>query len=974
MNCKRSKLRDAVVYALAVGIASFAATGSALAQAQAQDEQEGEATTLDRIQVTGSRITIPGVASTTPVASIEREDFLRTQPVAVEEFVRGMPSITPSIGPGTNNGTGGAAEIDMRGLGSNRTLVLIDGRRPVPYDLAGVVDTNTIPIALLQSVDLLTGGASVVYGADAISGVANFILRRDFEGAEFSSSYGESKYGDGARQRMELTLGANTDDGRGNAVLSFGHTKVDPILQGNRPWGEYALFSDDGSQGGSGTTIPGRFSIASTWDPDDPNRVPSISGQQIDIATGRLVPSYYFYNYNPLNYFQTGLDRYQATALGRFELSRHAEIYGQLNYTRSQVGSTLAPSGVFGESINVPIGNPYLPEAMRQQICAVRQIAAADCVAGANGTTLVPMSISRRLVELGPRLSDFDTKTFQVTAGLRGDINDNWRYDAFWSHGESEQLQISGNWGSLSKVRQALNALSTTACVDPSNGCVPLNIWGDAGSITPEQLAFINLSSYALQNVEQNNAAFTVSGDLGELNSPWSDYPIGVAAGVEYRKAKAQTRADAASQIQGEVMGTGAPFPDRQGGFSLKEVFAEVIVPLVNGVTGAQSLSLELGYRHSDFSTDAGTGDDYGSWKYGLEWAPIESLRFRGMFQRATRAPNIGELFAPQVTGLDNMAVDPCAGSAINVAQANTPGTLSNLCRETGVPVAFIGNLDQPSAAQVNVLTGGNPLLKPELADTQTLGLVWTPTGNLAITFDYWKIELEDAVSSQSVADVVDGCYNPALNPGLTFNANCALIGRSPANGTFNGSDAPGIGLLISNLGRIKKDGFDLGVRYGHELPGSLGRLNYALDITKVTSDDFEATPTSGVRDCLGYYSTSCTPSHDLKSLLRTTWNYDALSVSLAWRYNSSLEVEPGTGPWFEPFESIPSYSYFDLGVGYDAPFNARITLAVNNLTDKKPPIVGSDIGSTTQNSGNTFPQWYDTVGRYYSLGVTFNF
>lgn len=969
MALKTTRLRDAIVLALVTGVTLGVSTAASAQQMGSSAPQSADPTTLDSITVTGSRITIPGVTSNSPVTSVEREDFLRSQPVSVEDFVKQIPSVTPSIGPGTNNGTTGAAEIDLRGLGSNRTVVLVDGRRPVPYDLSGVVDTNTIPLALLQSVDLLTGGASVVYGADAISGVVNFNLRRDFEGAEFSTTYGQSKHGDGGRQRSELTLGANTADGRGNAVLSFGYTKVDPVFQGDREYGAVALFSDDGTPGGSGTAVPGRFSVGSTIP-----GVPSLSGQQIDVATGALVPTYSFYNYAPLNYYQTGLDRYQATALGRFEINRHAEIYGQANYTRSRVASTLAPTGIFGESISVPIGNPFIPEAARQQICAVRGIAAAGCVSGAAGTTVVPISISRRLSELGPRLNDFDTKTFQITAGLRGDISDNWRYDTFWSHGESEQLVVAGNWGSLSKVRQALNALSTTECVNPANGCVPLNVWGDEGSITPEQLAFINLSSYSLQNVEQENAAFTISGDLGDAKSPWSDYPIGIAAGLEYRKAQAQTRADAASQIQGEVMGTGAPFPDRSGGFSLTEGFTEVIVPIVNGVTGAHALSLELGYRRSDFKSDAGTGDDYGSWKYGLEWAPIESLRFRGMAQRAARAPNIGELFAPQVTGLDNLAVDPCAGAAISPANANTPGTLANLCRETGVPLAFIGNLDQPSAGQVNVLGGGNPLLTPELADTRTLGVVWTPTNDLAITLDYWKIELNEAVSSQSVADVIDGCYSTALNPGLTFNENCGLIGRSAANGTFNGSDAAGIGLLISNLGRIKKDGFDLGVRYGYSLPDAYGRLNFAADITKVTTDDFEATPTSGVRDCLGYYSTSCTPSHDLKSLLRTTWNVADLSLSLAWRYYSDLEVEPGTGPWFEPFSTIPSASYFDFGVGYKAPFNAEVTLSVNNLTDKRPPIVGSDIGSTTENSGNTFPQWYDVLGRYYNLGVTFRF
>jgi len=978
MTLKTHRLRDAIATAIVAGIAGATFAGAAYAQ-EAADEApapaQADPATLDTVTVTGSRITIPGVTSSSPVTTVDRDEFMLSQPVAVEDFIKNVPAMTPSMGPGMNNGSAGAASLDLRGLrgnidGANRTLVLVDGRRPVPYNLSSIVDTNTIPLSLLQSVDILTGGASVVYGADAVAGVVNFILRRDFEGAEFTSSYGQSKYSDGARQHMELTLGANTGDGRGNVVLSVSHSKVDPVLQGNRPWSVFALDSETGEPGGSGTSIPSRFAIASV----DPANIPSISDRQIDPETGALVPTFSYYNYNPANYYQTGMDRYQATALGRFELSDNAEVYADLSYTRSEVASNVASSGIFGEVINVPIGNPYLPDAMRQQVCAVRGIAAGDCVSGPQGTTLVPMSIFRRIEEFGPRINDFNTKTFQATVGLRGDLNDHWRYDAFWSHGESSQLQTRVNWGSLSKVRQALNALSTSECVDGSNGCVPLNVWGDEGSITPDMVDFINLNAYLTQDVEQNNAAFTLSGDLGEFKSPWSDYPIGIAAGAEYRKMRASTRSDAASQILGEVMGTGAPSPDTDGDFSLLEGFVEAIVPLVSGVPGAQNVSLELGYRRSDFKPGAGTGSDYGSWKYGLEWSPIDSLRFRGMFQRATRAPNVAELFTPQLTALNNLSSDPCAGAAINLAEANTPGTLSNLCRLTGVPVPFIGAVDQPSSGQVNVLIGGNPALTPELADTQTLGFVWTPSNDLALTLDYWKIEIDDAVSAKSVADVIEGCYSRDLNSDLGFNEDCALIGRSPANGTFNGSEAPGIALLTSNLGKIKRHGVDLGVRYARSLPGSYGSLDLGLDITKYLSDDFQATPGSDVRDCLGYYSKSCTPSHDLKSSFRTTWSIDELALSLVWRHMSAIDYEPIAEPILEAFRHIPSANYFDLALTYKAPFNAEISLAVNNVADRKPPIIGADTGTTSENSGNTFPTFYDSIGRYYTMGVTFRF
>ena len=612
MMLRPSILKQAIRIALLTS-SGVLITAPALAQnnesateAAQETQQSSDAKTLEavRVQGTGSRIVLPGVDTSSPVMSMERSEFLTTQTVAVENFVKEMPAVTPSIGSGTNNGTTGAAEIDMRGLGSNRTLVLVNGRRPVPYDLKGVVDTNTIPLSLLQSVDLLTGGASVVYGADAVAGVANFILRRDFHGIEVNGSYGQTKYGDGARQNLESTFGVLSDDGRANVVFSVGKTKVDPVFQGDRSWSVYSMDSTDGTEGGSGTTIPARVTVPGL------KGVGGLSGNtgQIDPVTGQLVDSYYFYNFNPLNYYQTGFDRWQATALGRYEMNEHAEVYGQFNYTRSKVGASLAPSGIFGESFDIPIGNPYIPDAARQQICQAQGIAAGDCVVG--NTTTVPMTISRRLVELGPRRQDFDTKTFQATVGLRGAITDNWKYDGFWSYGESDQVLSNGNWGSLSKTTQALNAISTTECLNTTNNCVPLNPFGVEGSITPEMLNFINLSAFSMQNVKQTNAGLNFSGDLGGFKFPTSESPIGMALGVEYRKSEAGTNSDAASQTNGEVMGTGAPVPNSNGSFKLLEAYVESIVPIVTDRPAFDNLSVELGYRHSEFETSSGFKTD----------------------------------------------------------------------------------------------------------------------------------------------------------------------------------------------------------------------------------------------------------------------------------------------------------------------------------------------------------------------------
>jgi len=942
----------------------------------AQNAESPDARTLDAVSVTGSRISVPGVEASSPVASVERSEFLATQSVSVEMFLKEFPALTPSIGPARNTGSNGGATINMRGLGDNRTLILIDGRRPTPFNLDNVVDTNTIPMSLLQSVDILTGGASVVYGADAVAGVANFILRKDFEGAEFNVNWGQSKYDDGTRQNYEATFGALSDDGRINAVLSISYSELEKVTQGARPWSTFSVDSRTGQFAGSNTTVPTLIQF-----PGLGSQIgnPASNWGQVNPDSGRAEPIFRQYNYNPLNTFQAPLERWQATSLARYEINPRAEAYAQMRYTRSRILNENASTGLYSQLITIPIANPYLPDGVRQQICTGFSIDPANCASGrdANGDLIYQnVTINRRLTELGARPSDFITKTLQTTIGLRGALSDNWNYDGYWSYGESDQSFIAVNTASMSKYRQAMNAISTTECIDPSGGCVPINSFGDDGSMTEEMLNFIRLDAYRMQYVEQTNAAFNLDGNLGGFKSPWADYPIGIAAGVEYRRTVAGNNSDASFLADNEIMGYNQT-PNSRGGFTLKEGYLETIVPLVSGRTGVENLSFEFGYRHSEFSNSGGFDDSYGSWKYGLTWTPVDTLKLRVMQQRATRAPNINELFRPEAGSQSSANTDPCAGSAINLNDVNTPGTLSWLCVQTGVPIAAVGSVPQPNVGQVRTRLAGNPELEPEKADTTTLGLVWTPMDRLSVTLDYWNIEIKDTIDTLTIPDVLVGCYDRSRNPNLVMNDMCALAsGRHPINGDYD-FQSRGIALIPTNSGFRQKSGYDLGVRFGHSLPGTLGRLQYALDMSKVTKDDYQATPTSILRDCLGYYGTSCTPSHDLRWNLRTVWVVNDFNVSLAWRYWGSIDVEPLSeinARFFEAYRRIPAYSYFDLGVSYNAPWNARITLSVNNALDKKPPVVGSTIGFLNENGGNTFPQWYDALGRYYNIGISFKF
>lgn len=933
---------------------------------------------IETVQITGTRITTPGTTSNNPISSISAEEIKTAQPIAVEEFFKGLPAAVPAIGAATNNGTGGGATIDLRGLGTNRALVLVNGRRMVPFNLNGTVDTNSIPIALVNRVDLITGGASVVYGADAVAGVANFVLKRNFTGLDLSTSYGMTTGDhDGKRKRTDLTMGAQLDDGKGNVVLSIGKTSVDPVEQGARPYGVTSLSSVTGLPSGSGTTVPAAFSTGV-----GPGGTATLTGaHQIDPATGMLVKPVQSYNFNPLNYYQTGLDRTQVTTLANYRINDRVEVYTDVFFTKSQVASTLAPSGTFAGTYQVPIGNPWMPDGMRQQLCERRGIPAASCVVG--NTTMVPLTVDRRFTELGPRLNVFDNQTLQYTFGLKGDLPFDWNYDVSWSRGEAEQMQTRGNWGSNSKVAQALNAVSKTACVNPANGCVPLNVFGAEGSITPEMLKFINLSAILNQKVQQDVALATVSGDFGDkFKSPWANAPIGSSLSLEQRKVMASTQSDSASQTQSEVLGTGSPTPDRAGQFSLKEAAVEFAVPLVANQPFIKALNAELGYRHTELDTSGGT-QSYGSWKAGGEWAPINQLRFRGMVQMATRAPNVNELYAPLVTGLSNAAVDPCQGASINQAQANTAGTLSNLCRLTGVPASFIGSVSAPSSGQINNLTGGNPDLGPEEAKTKTLGFVLEPVAKMAISVDYYKIEINKAVSTASTADILDECYNAAKNPGLTMNAACAAIGRNTFNGSLNGPDSKGVLTPRSNLGFQTTAGWDLGASYRFAAPkvgldSKWGNFDVSLNYNLVTDYTFKATPASTSRDCLGYYSVACNnivsaPVPKRKFNQRSSWTVGNLTVGYNWRHIGAVDEEPGGTAFLPAFSHIDAYNYIDLSANYKWK-NVRFNVSVNNAANKKPPIVGNTIGGTTANSGNTFPQTYDALGRYVTFGASVKF
>ena len=955
------------------------------------------AQTVERVEVTGSRIKSVGNTSSSPISSVGKIDIDTTQPVAVEELVRGLSAAYPAIGPGVNNGSNGTAQIDLRGLGANRTLVLFNGKRFVPTRLDGVVDTNNVPVSLLERIDIVTGGASAVYGADAISGVVNFITKRNFTGVEASTLYSVSEQNDAHRYKSDLTLGANLADGRGNVALHIGTTRTEPLRLADRPYSGTVISSATGNPGGfSGTTAPGVFSGMPA--PINGSRV-------IDATTGLFRAAVTSgppdgYNTNPLNYFETPQTRTQATALGRFVINDYAEAYAEVFYTRSNVTLNLAPSGSFGVALNIPIGNPYITDPVRQQLCSAYAIAAANCVAGS--TTEFRANVARRFVEAGPRIYRYDNTVMQYTAGLRGSIPllDSWSYDAYYQSGRSDQILTTGNGFGFTKLQQAARAVNTTTCTVNTNGCVPINLFGTPGSISQAMLNFISIPTFQTAKVTQQVMAVSANGEVGFAKSPFAKNPLSLAIGIEQRNVFAGNQSDVSVQTQGEILGSGAPTPDRSGDLKFNEKYIEASMPLVQGLPFVESLGIAGGFRDTEASTSVSAAQNYSSWKGGMDWSPMKGLRFRVEQQRATRAPNVNELFAPVVTGLATRSVDPCQGNFIGTGpttiagggQANLTAAqiaarpqLTALCQQSGVPASQVGAVAAPSSNQINNTSGGNPNLVPEKADTTTFGLVWEPTfvDNLSVTLDFWQIKLKEAVSTATTNQVIDGCYgglNALLNPTFSNNFFCQAIERDPGNGSLNGTGSKGVVTQLSNLGAYHFKGIDLGATYRLPLKSfgapQLGRLDFSFQASFLEKADFKSLPTVDTIPWAGRYGTDVgVPYPKTKFSQRTTWNISDFSVGYNWRYIGGTTLQANQiGNFLPQNESIKAVSYFDLNGSWQVLKNLKLSLTVNNALDKQPPIIGTGVTTGAYNFGNTIPLLYDVIGRRYTLSATASF
>jgi outer membrane receptor protein involved in Fe transport len=494
---------------------------------------------------------------------------------------------------------------------------------------------------------------------------------------------------------------------------------------------------------------------------------------------------------------------------------------------------------------------------------------------------------------------------------------------------------------------------------------VPLNLFGPDGSVTDAMLAFIDPAAVSFRTrTSLGGVSASITGDFGWA-IPLATNPVGIALGAEYRDYSAAIQPDLPSRTDNEVLGAGGAVQPVDGRYDVKEVFAELIAPLIEDRDFFHSLTLEAGIRYSDYSISGGST----AWKIGGSWEPIPSLKFRGIYQQAVRAPNIGELFTPRSLGLANSDTDPCQGT-LPVGNAQ----LTQACIASGAPASQIGNIAPPSAGQINITFGGNLDLEPEDARTITIGAVFTPDflPGFSATVDYYDILITNAITAPNVDDLFNACY-------VQFDlAVCDTIGRNPLNGSLNGgAETPGLPLFLSNSGRIDTSGLDISLNYRRDL--GFGRIDIGFIANYTFDQKFQATPNSINRECVGFYSVNCGLSGSLQPEFqfnqRTTLSIGNLDISYLWRHIDSVEVEPLVADNFlEDFRRIGSVDYFDLAFRAEVSDQMTFLFTVANIFDKKPPIVGNTIGATAFNSGNTYPSTYDAIGRRYSAAVRLRF
>jgi iron complex outermembrane recepter protein len=930
------------------------------APAFAQGAPAAAADSEEVIVVTGSRIARPDLSASVPVQIVSPQTIEESGAGNIQDVLADLPSVGQNISRTSSNfsSTGnGQATVNLRNLGSSRTLVLVNGRRFVAgIPGTSIVDLNTIPTDLIKQIDVVTGGASAVYGSEAIAGVVNFVLDDKFEGLRARGQGTISDKGDAARQYVSLTAGKSFAGGAGHVVL-YGQYENDGGLRSAK-----RFFSERDIPNRSSFAAQGLFSIDGSFAPgpdtftfDGSNVLKNYQGANVD-----------GYNRNAQRYLSTPVERMLFSGSAHYDFSSSVTGYIEGQYAKTKSNSRLEaqavaytdlPDNAGGTYAGIPITNPFIPTAIRNAMIAA-------------GVTDLPFR--RRSVDIFDRSNKNDRSTWRVVAGLRGEIGSNLKWDAYYTHGETKDLTASGTILGP-QYRNSLNAVagpngpvcSINADADPTNNdaaCVPINIFG-ANTVSPAAAAYVTnngqKSTYDAR-VKQDVFSATLNGNLFDLPGG----PLAFAIGGEYRREKSSEDFDTATNL-GLTLGN--QLSDTFGSFNVKEGFLEVVAPILSERPFFHYLGVEGAIRYADYSTVGGVT----SWKAGATWAPVPDIRFRGVYSVATRAPNISELFSAQSETFPAVT-DPCDqrqgegdGAPLTLTAANLPAACKAI-PAIAAAAATAGGFAYTTAQiqTINGFVGGNPALKQEKAKTLTLGVVITPSfvKKLSLTVDYYRISVDGAIGIIGQQTSLDECFT-----GSGQALFCNNIIRNP-NGKIKTINA-----LNLNTGSYLVSGVDIQGRYAFDI----GRVNVLASFAwnhrlKQQQTSFPGGPTQGELGQLDCYSCGRlgTGFKD-KGVGSLTLKYDNVSLNYGINYLGSV-VDDLT-------KAVPirvgAYTYHDAQLRFDLNESKKFsfTLGVNNIFDKTPPIFNDTNPVTfpgTQTSANT----YDLYGRMLYAGVEFKF
>ncbi|MEX2126046.1 MAG: TonB-dependent receptor [Woeseia sp.] len=962
------KLRRAVKLALLSG-ASTVGMGT-MSSAFAQEAPTGDQ--LEEITVTGSRIEKANLASASPVVQLDADQLEFTGATRVEDVLGSMPQVYLDQSSGQSIESEGTATMQLRNLGVSRTLVLVNGKRlPInsPSSDESGPDLNFVPMQLVERVEILTGGASSTYGSDAVAGVVNFIMMDDFEGVKLDyqlAGYRHDNDGnpqatstlsqgfavptgtssDGDISDVTLIVGGNIGDGRGNITAYAAKRDIEPVIQGDRDYSVCAntvTATGDLSCGGSATNGAGSFYFSN----DGFNNIYFVDGDQFAPGVGEL------FNFAAPSYYQRPDERYTLGAFAHYEMDEHAELYSEMMFMDNRTVAQFAASGIFFNTLDFNCGNPLLSAQQKDTV---------GCT-GAPDDQMVTTIFGRRNVEGGPRRGDLRHTTFRILAGLRGDINDTWRYDASYQFAEVDMRNINSNYVDVARADQALDVNPDGTCiVDPEN-CVPWNLWQEGG-VNADQTGFFAQTYNENGQTDQEVFSAYVQGSLGDygIKFPTAENGIEMVLGLEHREENLSYQPSDNARA-GEVGGLGAALVAVDGGYKVDEVFVEASIPLLEGASFAEEVILDLGYRYSDYDPSGQTTDTF---KFAGSWAFNSDVKLRGSYQRAVRAANIIDQFQPQQGTLFAMEEDPCE-------KAN-PGDTTSLggytfeeCARSGVSQAIWdqGGPASSPASQYNALIGGSVLLAPEESDTYSFGVVFTPgfIDGLAVSVDWYDIDVQDAITEIEPETTLLQCIE-------TGNF-CDLVRRGTNDSLWLGlaSATNGISALSQNIGFFRVKGIDVEATYSFDVGdmGSVALNNVTGWIDSWQQEEFVG---AGVQQCEGVYGGACgPPTVELRNRFQATWAtpWD-VSLNLAWRHIGSVD-QIGTSL---PPTTLDSQDYFDFSGTWAATDWLQVRAGVSNLLDEEPPFVPQ--GVTARENGNTYPGAYDALGQYWFFAASVEF